>query len=137
MNIKSILKNAFSGDGEIAWVYFGKSTSAEIEAAYQADKLVICKRVEPSGRTYYFPLVRRNNDHSHNFGSASTYDASASDPTQVPIISGVLCDSDKWKGYNPRIALRDAVGNLAELETADKSSVVAAINELYDMMRSL
>ena len=46
------------------------TTSAEVEAAYQAGKAVYCKVVDPDGKELLLPLVHRESEVLHEFGAA-------------------------------------------------------------------
>ena len=112
----------------VAWVEYGVSTSAEIEALYQAGRPVFCTRTA-NNRTYIYFLTRRNGAASHSFGGVCASSSSLSDPI-VPQFQGVYCEDDVWRGSHVSLAKGADLGDLSALETTDKSNVVDAINEV-------
>lgn len=93
-DLKSV---AFSGDytdlintpaPEIFIVTFGTTTNAEIEAAYQAGKVVYCK-VDGASQ-YLIPLIGRGNENYHLFTWA--------DPNAFTRQNGIIaCTNNKWR----------------------------------------
>ena len=97
MGLLKRLLNAEAAESPVFYATYGETKSAEIEAAYQAGKLVICKR-RANGREYLYYLARRSNAANHLFGSVCLVQASADDPTRMAQFYGVRCSNDEWDG---------------------------------------
>ena len=77
-----------SAPAEIFIVTFGTTTNAEIEAAYQAGKVVYCK-VDGASQ-YLIPLIGRGNENYHLFTWA--------DPNAFTRQNGIItCTNNKWR----------------------------------------
>ena len=84
------------GLDNIFWATYGVTTSAEIEAAYQAGKYLLCKHTY-NGRDFVYAFTRRQSSTIHDFGLCYWGDTS-------PIINAVYCQNDSWHGYARNVA---------------------------------
>lgn len=98
--------NAGGGSTEIFWAVKDTTTSAEIEAAYQAGYLVC---LSYNSRTY--TMVYRQSSTKHHFCNA--YNNS---------IWLIVCDNDTWSSASSNTIPSAATSNPADLGTAAKGS---------------
>lgn len=71
---------------DIAWVTYGTTTSAEINAACQANKIVICK-----SESKYYPLLDANSSTYHIFGAVYYAPQSFSN-----VFNKIICNNNVW-----------------------------------------
>lgn len=99
INSVTLSGNKTSADLGIPEVFiaeYGVTTSAQIEAAYQAGKLCLCSYTN-NGKTFLFYLTQRQSATVHDFG-ACYYSSSAQ------YIRSVYCDNDSWTGKGNNVA---------------------------------
>ena len=77
------------GDSEVFWATYGTTTNAEIEAAYQDGKEVLCIMTVSGEGDYVLPLTLRINSTNHMFANSN----------DESIISAV-CSADSWTTDN-------------------------------------
>ena len=99
--------NAGGGTPEIFWATYGTTTSAELEAAYQAGKLVC---VSPYNELMYV-LCRRSSSTDHGFMSVATETS----------VRWARCYNDTWSNYAGTIPSA-ATATPSDLGTAAKGT---------------
>lgn len=91
------ITQAISGGGAVEFVAtYGVTTSAEIEAAYQAGKIIKCVR-DTNGKHYEYALSCRQSATLHDFGCVLLGSSTQS-------IITVYCDNDTWHGSSINVA---------------------------------
>ena len=101
------LSNTYVIPSEVAWVTYGTSTSAQIEAAYSSGKFVVCTMTGQNSEILMLPLVSRNSQTHHIFA--------LSDGTGFVWAD---CDSDTWTDGENAIPLPQLIGTPQPLGTA-------------------
>lgn len=92
---EAILRIQASSSEEIFWVEYGTTTSAEIEAAYQAGKMCYCKvNVGQSGQTsiIILPLMYPYGATYHIFSAAYN-----------TILYTAVCNNGNWSRYQKQL----------------------------------
>lgn len=101
------LSNTYVIPTEVAWVTYGTSTSAQIEAAYSSGKFVVCTMTGQNSEILMLPLVSRNSQTHHIFA--------LSDGTGFVWAD---CDNDTWTDGENAIPLPQLFGTPQPLGTA-------------------